>query len=523
MNVIERMLDKFLKPKLGTKFTVFFIMTQIVIWAILCFTVVFFMRASLVRMERSQLENSASLIAAAVLPYVFNNEFLDIQAQLDKVIENDRTREIVFVGVYDREGRALATRARSEELHLTSGKEREILKGDRLLKVSQPILYEDMHFGRVDIYSAQTQIGANIRKVTSTVIILFLLFIAALIPWIMFAVFRMVSRPLARLSQSAGIIAKGDLDARINIESHDELGELAAAFNSMARNLAVLRKKELAVAYGKLERSYQRLQDAYDEMKKIDEARSEFIAVGSHELRTPLHTLKVNLEALSDGRFGSLPRKQLEVAEAMGRSIDRLAKKVNDLLNYAQVERGELKIDVDVLDMRRILTHILEEYAPVVKHKGLKLLADIPEELPFVCGDTFRLHEVFENILGNALKFTYRGGRISVLAREKDNMVEIVFSDTGIGISQKEISKIFTAYYQVDRSATREFDGLGLGLTISKAIVEAHGGRIEVFSEKGKGSTFTCVLPVEPSLPRIRGRRARPVPGVVSSGYERSL
>jgi len=312
---------------------------------------------------------------------------------------------------------------------------------------------------------------------------------------------RRIMLPLLKLREMAIKISEGDFKQKIEIVSQDELGELAKAFNIMSDRLQK-RDREILEANQQLASNYQKLKTAYEHLKELDQLKelnrlkSEFISIAAHELRTPLTALKAHVEIFIKGQHGSLGERQKRALEIIDRSVNRLTNFVNDLVDLTRLEKGELKLEKKPVELDKILAEVTQEALPVLKESNLNLSVNIPKNLPMIIGDSQRLYQVFGNLVNNAIKFTPDGGKISILARQRDEMIEVSVSDNGLGISPDELPKLFTPFYQIKEAPIRGFKGVGLGLVIAKKIVEDHKGKIEVSSAPGKGSTFTCMFPI---------------------------
>jgi signal transduction histidine kinase/HAMP domain-containing protein len=245
--------------------------------------------------------------------------------------------------------------------------------------------------------------------------------------------------------------------------------------------------------YTELKKSHQSLRKAYRELKSLDELKSNIISNVSHELRTPLTIAKGALEILK-GEEDEKKRKMLiDLAEE---ALLRQNMVVGDLLEAARMEKREVKIKLEAIDTGSTINRVVNEFRALAEKKKILLETKVPERLPRVMADYKEMGHVLRNLLSNALKFTDPGGRVTVSARKLRDMVEICVRDTGIGIAKEHHQKIFERLYQVDSSITRRYGGTGLGLAIAKDIVEAHGGKIKVDSDIGRGSKFCFTLPV---------------------------
>ncbi|KAA0230069.1 response regulator [candidate division KSB1 bacterium] len=232
-----------------------------------------------------------------------------------------------------------------------------------------------------------------------------------------------------------------------------------------------------------------------DRLRRVDKLKDEFLANTSHELRTPLNGIIGITESLLDGVTGKLPEKtqiNLSLVIASGK---RLASLVDDLLDFSRLKRQDLQLQRQPIDLRVLAEVVLKFSEPLLAGKKLALQNDIPADLPPIEGDENRLQQILHNLIGNAIKFT-ESGSVRVFAEQQNGMVAVSIRDTGIGIPADKFESIFESFEQVDASIAREYGGTGLGLTITKQLVELHGGKIWVESEIGKGSIFTFTLPV---------------------------
>jgi len=227
-------------------------------------------------------------------------------------------------------------------------------------------------------------------------------------------------------------------------------------------------------------------------LREIDRLKSEFIATASHELRTPLTSVQMGVHLLLEGAAGELNDKQTEVLSACREDCERLDKLMRDLLDLSRIEAGESQPDLRVEKTREFIINATEELRPQVEAKSLSFQVNVPVGLPDVFIDRSQVERVLANLVVNAIRYT-KQGEIRIGAEPRGGYVAISVSDTGTGIPQEYLPHIFDKFVQVPGAAT---GGAGLGLAISRLIVEAHGGQISVQSEAGQGSTFTFTLPV---------------------------
>jgi PAS domain S-box-containing protein len=240
-------------------------------------------------------------------------------------------------------------------------------------------------------------------------------------------------------------------------------------------------------------RSEEALEKAYEELKTLDELKSDIIANVSHELRTPITISRGAMELAREEEDTKSRNKLLKLAtDALGRQNSI----VRDLIEASSADRGRRKIEPTIVDLTQIITLVSSEVKPAVTKNKIKMHVRLQEGLPLVKADAEELMHVLRNLIDNAIKFSKKGGEIVVEAGEKKDVVEVCVSDTGIGMPEDTLDKIFERLYQIDPSSTRSYGGTGMGLAIAREIVEAHGGRITVESEPGKGSRFCFTLPI---------------------------
>lgn len=227
------------------------------------------------------------------------------------------------------------------------------------------------------------------------------------------------------------------------------------------------------------------------QLKELDRLKSEFVSVVSHDLRSPLTAILGYVQLLE--RAGPLNDMQKEFVGRVQASVANITSLIGDLLDLGRLEAG-LDLTLAPCQPDEILLELVEELQPNIQAKHLKLSLDMPEESVNVTGDRNRLHQAFSNLIGNAIKYTPEGGRISLRAKAQDGQIIIQVSDTGIGIAPADQPYVFDKFFRAE-NATESHEGTGLGLSIVKSVVERHHGRIWVTSELGKGTTFTVVLP----------------------------
>lgn len=282
-----------------------------------------------------------------------------------------------------------------------------------------------------------------------------------------------VARPLRRAAAAAHAIAAGDYSQRVPEHGADEAREMARAFNHMA-----------------------------DEVQRVQQTQRDFLANAAHELKTPLTSIQGYSQAILDGAASDPDHAAQIIYDEAG----RMRRLVEDLLDLARIESGQAALRRELVDLVQLLEMVLDNFALRAAEKGVTLLREI-FPLPRVTGDSDRLAQVFTNLLDNAIAYTPSGGQVTVHTMQQGDGVAVRIKDNGPGIPAEDLDRIFERFYQVDKSRVRGArKGTGLGLTISREIVEAHGGRIQAESQEGGGTCFTVWLPLAP-LAAKRGAR----------------
>ncbi len=274
---------------------------------------------------------------------------------------------------------------------------------------------------------------------------------------------RRISAPVKALALAAGRLGRGDLSERVNFKGKGEMGELAQAFNSMASDLE--RDKEL---------------------------QRNMIADIAHELRTPLTNIRGYLEAIRDG----VVNPDADTIRSLEEEAALLSRLVNDLQELSLAEAGELRLNRQMEDVTNVIRQTVATKQNQAAAKGILMSTDLPDKLPLVNIDAQRVSQVLRNLLENAITHTEKGGSIVIAAEKQDNWIKVSVTDTGEGIPAQDMPYIFERFYRVDKSRSRATGGTGLGLTIARRLVEAHGGTIEAQSDLGKGSRFTFTIPL---------------------------
>ncbi len=317
------------------------------------------------------------------------------------------------------------------------------------------------------------------RKNMNTLILISILIFIAIIIMGYYTSKKLV-QPVKALTDAAQKLSRGNFDISIKNKSEDEIGFLSQTFETMAN--------DLKDGFDKIEYQNNRLVE-------LDILKDDFLANTSHELRTPLNGIIGIAESMvnpsREFAHNDIQRNLMMIVSS-GR---RLASLVNDILDFSKLKKKDISLSLAPVDLFSVTDVVLKLSAPLVGKKKLRLLNEIPQDIPLVQADENRLQQIMHNIIGNAIKFTDEG-YVKIKAEKQDKKIMICISDTGIGIPGEKLDKIFESFEQVDSSVSRIYGGTGLGLAVSKQLIELHGGNISVESEIDKGSEFSFTLKI---------------------------
>lgn len=304
---------------------------------------------------------------------------------------------------------------------------------------------------------------------------------------------RYLTRPLEELRRGADQIASGKLDVRLKVHVDDELNQLASSFNSMAEQL----QKSYTELEQKVKERTNELEEANLRLRKADRLKSEFLANMSHELRTPLNSILGFAELLKEKAFGPLTDQQLQYLNNIANSGKHLLELINDILDLAKVDAGKIELHPEPFSVVQLIDEIHAIVRSIAKKKNIQVNREISPELQTITVDHSRFKQIMYNLLSNALKFTPENGTVTIYVQSSKELVEFAVQDTGIGIALEDHDRIFNEFEQVDGSRARKYEGTGLGLALTKRLVELHGGKIWIESELGKGSKFIFTIPIK--------------------------
>jgi two-component system, NtrC family, sensor histidine kinase GlrK len=281
-----------------------------------------------------------------------------------------------------------------------------------------------------------------------------------------FVITRSITKPIAILKNKTREIAQGKFDADLQLSSPAEIGQLAGAFNFMCQKL-----------------------------KELEKMKADFFSSMSHELRTPLTSIKEGTGLLLDGVGGTTTAKQQRLLQIIAEESNRLITLVNSLLDLSKMEAGMMNYNFDRTSIAPLVHKVVHEMTPLLEAKEIRLNAEVAPELPSVNIDRERILQVLRNLIGNAIKFTPKAGRINVSAKADGDHVAVSVRDSGPGILGDDLKAIFDKFHQGNGKGRFSANGTGLGLAIAKHVVTSHGGQIWAESYSDQGSTFTFTLP----------------------------
>jgi signal transduction histidine kinase len=252
------------------------------------------------------------------------------------------------------------------------------------------------------------------------------------------------------------------------------------------------------------------LEAALQRLSELNQMKANFVANISHELRTPLTHIKGYLELMVTDSLGPLTEEQRHAMQVSQKSGDRLGNLIEDLIMFSMASHGELSLKQEALDIRRLANMAARNATPKADERGVTVSVMAKDQVPMVQGDSEKIVWVLNQLLDNAVKFTPSGGRVVVsLKEESSNLVMVTVTDTGIGIPASRMQEIFEPFHQLDGSSTRKAGGTGLGLSLVRQIIEAHGSLLDVSSTEGKGTTFKFPLLVASTVSKKKLAPAR--------------
>lgn len=415
----------------------------------------------------------------------------------------------------------------------------DLMGGKRHLVVMRPILNEENCYHchgssrkvlggivvRIDAERTYAQVVAQRNR--TIMIVMFLIPFSIVLVY--FMVNRLVRQPVESLAEKAERFAEGDMSVTVEVRTEDEIGILGNTFNEMVGRISSTSKaleeevKRKTSLLNERTRLLSLLEVANRELRELDKLKSTFLANMSHELRTPMNAIIGYTDLLMDEVDGPVNEEQEKSLRKVAANARHLLQLINDVLDISKIESGKMKLSPKEIDFRWLVESVMPTFEPQIKQKNLNLSYDIGEGLPLLYADEDKIKQVLINLVSNAIKFTHKGG-ITIRAKisergiapgEDPIFAEICVEDTGIGIKEEDIGKIFDKFVQVDLTTVRQYEGTGLGLSIARGLISLHKGFIWVTSKYGEGSRFCFTIPFKkevldkPEQPVVEKRMAQ--------------
>lgn len=419
-------------------------------------------------------------------------------------------------------------------------------KGGRKLRITGPLHLSGQVVGAVEMDFTMEEVD---KKIADQVLFYAWFYVPVVLAFVLsiFVLLRtFIIKPLHKINEGMEAVSREKLDYAVRIDSDDEMGDLASAFNQMRKDLkqsrdqikkhsqeleqkveertadlnqkvqelsntktAVLNMMEdMDEANKELVETQDRLKKTLQKLREMDAKKDQFISIAAHELKTPLTSIHGFSQLLQSEKILKDKTKREKYLKIMDKESKRLGKLVGDILDLSRIDLGTVKLRPEKVDINGMMENIKKEMEMAVKKAGLKSEYEIGEDIPRVRTDREKLTEIVINLINNAVKYTPKG-KIYVKVFEEGENVHFMVKDTGMGISRKFQEKIFDRFYQVDSSFTRSAGGTGLGLSLCKEFVKMLGGEIWVVSEPRKGSEFHFTIPLKGSSSKYEKEEER--------------
>src|SRR5262245_2474875 len=418
----------------------------------------------------------AENVAAASKSSLVSNDHLTLSLLVSDAM---RDSDVAYVAITDQDGKAVAhsdlalvgkpfERPAELEPAQTGVQVRSVQSPTqgKLIVFAVPLTFSQVPLGTLYLGFSERSIETALRHGRNQALLITAVLLVLGVGGAI-ALSSLLSRPIFQLVRATETVGRGDFDVSLPVTSRDELGVLTKSFNQMA---ASLREKA-------------RIEAERRSFEIASQHKSEFLANMSHELRTPLNAVIGFSEVLAERMFGDLNAKQEEYVQGILNSGRHLLALINDILDLSKVEAGRMELELGPFDLQAALANSLLLVRERALNHGLSLELKVDDRVSKVVADERRFRQIMLNLLSNAVKFTPDGGRVGVKAALRDGFVEIAVSDTGAGIPKEDQALIFEEFRQARGDSAGKREGTGLGLSLTKRLVEAHGGRLWVTSE----------------------------------------
>lgn len=433
-----------------------------------------FVRSYYYSTARQYLTSRMNMISG-ILQRSYNDPAVSFSAEVRSVVENWTEKDRLELMVLGEDGKVGLTSSGFAPTEILSGMSDytsavqngtngyytgKTAGGENVMAVCLMLPDNDLGYTAIRLVSSLERID---RRVSAAALLLLAICFSILILMFLSGLYfvKSIVIPVRQIGSTARRYAIGDFSVRIRKKNDDEIGELCDIVNHMASELAL-----------------------------SEQMKNDFISSVSHELRTPLTAIKGWAETV-----GSMPDDSETITKGMriiAGETERLSRMVEDLLDFSRMQNGKFSLNKNTMDILAELGDAVLIYTEKAAREGIKIVYDEPDMLPFVHGDRNRMRQVFVNIIDNAIKYSEKGGIVSVQATMADaEHIEVDISDTGCGISPQDLPKVKAKFYKANQTKR----GSGIGLAVADEIVTLHGGKLEIFSEQGKGTTVTIIIP----------------------------
>lgn len=316
----------------------------------------------------------------------------------------------------------------------------------------------------------------------------------------LFDVEHFVLSPILSQNGILGVVFVGNKSnaSAITVGDEELISILANQIGQSLENARLFEQvfRSSQILESKVQERTRELASVLEEVQRISKTKSEFISAVSHELRTPLTSIKGYASLLMTGKLGDVPSSVKERLEKINTHSDNLVKMINDLLDIARIESGRIEMKMENYNLAKLIDSVHDLLTPQMRDKNLQWQVEVAQDVHEILMDIHQVERVFINLINNAIKFTPPQGTIAIKVAKNNNFIETEVSDTGIGIKEDDLEKLFSEFYRVDNEINQKVKGTGLGLVLVKKIIEVHRGKIWVTSKIGVGTTFHFTLPV---------------------------